>query len=142
MTDEQQGVVLAGAAIYMVALLLIGIVAARKSVTAEGFFVAGRSMPLWLCSATVMATWIGGGTMLGAAGAAHDGGLLAVIADPFGAALGLFIVGLLVIRTVRRLRLVTVIEFIHQRFGKVVALLASVAVAESRVGWIRRVPYR
>ena len=78
---------------YLAAMLAIGAFVSGKSKTTEDFIVAGRSMPLWLSTATVTATWFGGGMMLGAAGAAYEGGLLGVIADPFGSTLCLLLVG-------------------------------------------------
>lgn len=135
MSLSGQETILAGVAVYMIAMLAIGIHAARRTSTADDFIVAGRSLPLWLCSATVMATWIGGGTMLGVSGEAYEGGLLAVIADPFGAALGLVLVGLLVIRLVRRLELLTAVDLMQQRFGRIAALLSALALAFSSIGW-------
>jgi Na+(H+)/acetate symporter ActP len=62
---KDQSIILFGVAIYLFAMLAIGIVAARRTASSEDFMIAGRSLPLWLCSRTVMATWIGGGSMLG-----------------------------------------------------------------------------
>lgn len=120
---------------YLVAMLSIGVYAAKRTASPEDFMVAGRSLPLWLCSATIMATWIGGGSMLGVSGMSYEGGLLAVIADPFGAALGLILVGLFIVRIVRRLKLVTVIDFIEIRFGRIAALFSAVAMTSSSIGW-------
>ncbi len=133
MTD--QNIIFTGVSIYLIAMLVIGIYAARRTSSPDDFMVAGRSLPLWLCSATIMATWIGGGSMLGVSGMTYEGGLLAVIADPFGAALGLALVGLLIVRLVRRLKLVTVIDFIDIRFGRVAALFSAIAMTSSSIGW-------
>ena len=73
--------------------------------------------------------------MLGVSGMSYEGGLLAVIADPFGAALGLILVGLFIVRIVRRLKLVTVIDFIEIRFGRYAALFSALAMASSSIGW-------
>jgi SSS family solute:Na+ symporter len=130
-----QTTILIGVGIYMLAMLGIGIYAAKKTVNADDFMVAGRSLPLWLCCGSVMATWLGGGSMLGVSGLAYKGGLLAVIADPFGAALGLILVGLLVVRLLRRLRLLTVIDFMENRFGKGAAVFSAIGMVASSVGW-------
>ena len=34
--------------------------------SAADFIVSGRRMPIWICSVTLMATWFGGGTVMGA----------------------------------------------------------------------------
>jgi SSS family transporter len=133
MTD--QNIIFIGVGIYLAGMLTIGLYAAKRTASAEDFMVAGRSLPLWLCSATIMATWIGGGSMLGVSGQTYKGGMLAVIADPFGAALGLILVGMFVIRLVRRLKLVTVIDFIEIRFGPVAAFFSAICTVSSSIGW-------
>ena len=134
MTNEQ--IILAGVVVYLVMMVMIGLWAARRSRTAQDFIVAGRSLPLWLCTATIIATWIGGSSMLGVSGQAYIGGLHAVVADPFGAALGIVLVGLFVIRIVRRMRLYTVYEIVEHRFGSAAALLWSIYGAAVNIGWI------
>ncbi len=132
----EQNIIFAGVALYLVIMLLIGAWAARRAGTPVDFMLAGRSLPLWLCSATIMATWIGGSSMLGVSGKAYEGGLLAVIADPFGAALGLILVGLFIVRLVRRLKLVTVIDFLEMRYGRTAAVLSALAMVSSSIGWV------
>jgi len=132
---DNQHIVLAGVVVYLAAMLAIGIYAVRRTSSSEDFIVAGRSLPLWLCSATVMATWIGGGTMMGASGESYRGGVLAVIADPYGAALGLILVGLFVVRIVRRLKLLTIVELIENRYGGVAAMFSAFALVFSNIGW-------
>ena len=132
---DNQLIILSGVGVYLVVMLVIGVYAARRTGSPEDFVVAGRALPLWLCSATVMATWIGGGTMMGASGESYRGGVLAVIADPFGASVGLILVGLLVIRIVRRLKLLTLVDFIEGRYGSVAAMFTALALVFSNVGW-------
>ncbi len=133
MTTES--IILTGVAVYLAALLVIGAYASGKSKTPEDFIVAGRSMPLWLSTASITATWFGGGMMIGAAGAAYEGGLLGVIADPFGATLCLLLVGLFFARLFRRLKLLTCIDFVDNRFGKVAATVAACISIISNIGW-------
>jgi Na+/proline symporter len=64
--------ILFGVAAYLAAMIGIGYYASRGSHSLVDFVVAGRSMPLWLCSVTIFATWFGGGTMMGAATAAYE----------------------------------------------------------------------
>lgn len=77
-----------GVGIYIVLMIAIGVYASGRTHTVTEFIVAGRGLPVWLCSTTIVATWFGGGTMMGASGAAYDNGMLGVIADPLGASLG------------------------------------------------------
>jgi solute:Na+ symporter, SSS family len=127
--------VLAGLAFYLLAVLVIGILAARKVEGADDFVVAGRRLPLWLATGTLLATWMGAGTAMGAAGAAYEGGFLAVIADPFGAALCLILAGLFFVRVLRRMRLLTIIDFFTEKYSPNLGLLAAVAMIAVYIGW-------
>ena len=129
-----EATIFTGVAIYMVLMLAVGYYAARKTHTAAEFIVAGRSLPMFLCTTTIVATWFGGGTMMGASGAAYDDGMLGVIADPFGAALALLLVGLFFARLFRRLKLITYIDFIDQRYGKVAATFTTFTSIVSNIG--------
>ena len=127
-------IIFIGVAIYLVIMLSIGAYATKRATSATNFIVAGRRMPIWICSATIVATWFGGGTMMGGAGASYERGLLGVIADPFGGALCLFIVGFFFVRLFRRLRLLTFIEFFENRYGKTAATIAAIGSISSNIG--------
>ena len=60
-----QAIILSGVATYMAAMLVVGYFASKKTHTVAEFMVAGRGLPVWLCSVTVIATWFGGAMMLG-----------------------------------------------------------------------------
>ena len=124
-----------GVAIYLAIMLYIGVRASKKADTTENFIVAGRGMPIWIGSATIVATWFGGGTMMGAAGASYERGLLGVIADPFGGALCLFIVGFFFARIFRRLGLLTIVDLFEIRYGKIASTIAAIATISTQVGW-------
>jgi len=130
-----QATIFTGVAIYLVLMIVIGVYTSRKSGTADDFIVSGRRMPIWLCSATLIATWFGAGPMMGSAGASYEEGLLGVIADPFGGALVMFLCGFFFVRLFRRLRLLTFIELFSSRFGTTAATIAAVGSISSSVGW-------
>jgi SSS family transporter len=130
-----KAIIFTGVGIYLVAMLIIGMWASKRTGSTDNFIVAGRRMPLWLASATLAATWFGGGTIIGAAGASYNSGLLGVIADPFGAALVFFLVGFFFVRIFRRLRLLTVIDFFENRYGKTAATIAAAGLIISNIGW-------
>jgi Na+/proline symporter len=73
--------------------------------------------------------------MMGAAGASYDHGLIGVIADPFGGALCLFLVGFFFVRMFRRLRLLTFIDFFQNRYGTTAATIAAIGSIASNIGW-------
>jgi Na+/proline symporter len=87
-----------GVGLYLAALLVVGLLASRNVKDSTDFILAGRRLPLLLCTFTPFASWFGAGTCIGAAGAAYHGGLLAVIADPFGAGLCLLLAGFFYMR--------------------------------------------
>jgi SSS family transporter len=116
-------------------MLYIGMRASKKSNSTENFIVAGRGMPIWIASATLIATWFGGSTMMGSAGASYERGLIGVIADPFGGALCLFLVGFFFARIFRRLGLLTIVDLFEIRFGRVSATIAAIAAISTNIGW-------
>ncbi|MFQ5744289.1 MAG: sodium:solute symporter family protein [Acidobacteriota bacterium] len=119
----------------MIGMLLVGYFAARRVRDTADFVVAGRRLPLWLATSTLLATWMGAGTAMGAAGAAFESGLLGVIADPFGAALCLLLAGMFFVRMMRRMRLLTIVDFFEIKYGDNVALIAALALIGVYVGW-------
>ena len=131
-----QTVILIGVSAYMVAMLAVGFYASRKTHSVTEFIIAGRGMPIWLCSMTVIATWFGGSTMVGGSGAAYDDGMLGVIEDPLGGALALFLIGFFFARLFRRLRIMTTADFMQQRYGTVAAIAITITNLFANVLWV------
>lgn len=134
MTTEST--IFTGVAIYMVIMLGVGIFAAKKTHTVTEFMVAGRGLSTLLCSVTVIATWFGGAIVLGGAGAAYDDGMLGVIEDPWGGALALILIGLFFARLFRRMGIITVVDFMHQRFGPLAAFGITLTTLFSNIVWV------
>ncbi|MDP6982419.1 MAG: sodium:solute symporter family protein [Candidatus Latescibacteria bacterium] len=128
--------IIAGLVVYLAIMLAIGLYASRRVEGSADFVVAGRRLGIWLSTGTLAATWFGGGLCIGAASAAYSGGFLAVIADPFGAALCLFLAGLFYVRALRRTGVMTVASFFTHRFSRSSGLLASVCTIPAYVGWV------
>ncbi|MBT3344313.1 MAG: sodium:solute symporter family protein [Gemmatimonadetes bacterium] len=128
--------IVAGLVFYLLVMLGIGLYASRRVADSADFVVAGRRLGIWLATGTLAATWFGGGLCIGAASAAYSGGFLAVIADPFGAALCLFLAGLFYVRALRRSGVMTVASFFTRRFSKSSGLLASLCTIPAYVGWV------
>lgn len=128
--------IIAGLVVYLAIMLAIGLYASRRVESSADFVVAGRRLGIWLSTGTLAATWFGGGLCIGAASAAYSGGFLAVIADPFGAALCLFLAGLFYVRALRRTGVMTVASFFTHRFSRSSGLLASVCTIPAYVGWV------
>lgn len=131
-----QTIIYIGVSLYMLAMLVVGFLASKRSHSVADFMVAGRGLSLPVLSMTVMATWFGGAMMLGGAGAAYDDGMLGVIADPWGGALALLLIGLFFARVFRRLKIITVTDFMEQRFGKTAGVAITITTVFSNMMWV------
>ncbi len=125
-----------GLAAYVLLMLGIGLYASRRVSGSADYLVAGRRLSLPLATATLSATWFGGGLCIGAASAAYEGGFRAVIADPFGAALCLFLAGAFYVRVLRKMGVMTVASFFTERFDGRAGMLASLCTIPAYVGWV------
>lgn len=122
--------------LYLLATLLIGWWASRKVHTAADFVVAGKRLPMFVAACALFATWFGSETVMGASSQFAEHGLLGVIEDPFGAALCLFLAGLLVARPLYKLNLLTFSDFFRMRFGKKAEVTSAFFMIPSYFGWI------
>jgi len=104
-------------ALYMLILLGIGIWTYTRAKTVEEFFVAGRRLKTWLATATIAATWIGGGITIGVAAKAYAGKGISLWATTLGLGSTLILVGLFYAKPLRKMRLLTLADFFSERFG-------------------------
>jgi len=125
-----------GVAIYMVMMIGIGLYASKKSHSVTDFMVAGRGLPTSLLTMTVIATWFGGSTIMGGAGAAYDEGMLGVIEDPWGGALAIILIGLFFVRTFHRLKIITVADFMEMRFGRIAGIAIMCVTIFANTVWV------
>jgi len=128
--------ILLGVVAYLLVMIGIGYYASRGTHSLVDFVVAGRKMPLWLCSVTIFATWFGSGTMMGAATAAYEGDKLLMLSEPFGSAIALLLAGLFFARIIRRTRRLTWPEIIETRYGPSAATISALADLISSIIWL------
>ncbi|MEP2669805.1 MAG: sodium:solute symporter family protein [Cyclobacteriaceae bacterium] len=121
---------------YLLITVAIGYWASRKVKTSGDFMLAGRSLPIMLSAAALFATWFGSETVFGASAEFLEGGLYAVIEDPFGAALCLVLFGLFFARKLYNMNLLTLGDFFKYRYGRRTELVASAFLAPPYVGYI------
>lgn len=121
---------------YLVLTILVGFWASRKVQTTSDYILAGRSLPLWLGTSALFATWFGSETVFGASSEFLQHGLYGVIEDPFGASLCLIVFGMFFARKLYNLKLLTLGDFFKVRFGKRTELVASVFLAPPYLGYI------
>ena len=98
--------------------------------------LAGRSLPVFLSSSALFATWFGSETVFGASSEFMKGGLYAVIEDPFGAALCLILFGSFFARKLYNMNLLTLGDYFRRRYGRNVELVSSAFMALPYVGYI------
>jgi SSS family solute:Na+ symporter len=121
--------------VYLAITIAIGLYAARFVSNSKDYLIAGRSLPLYMTTATVFATWFGAETVLSVSATFVQDGLGGIPADPFGATFCLIFVALFFARAFYRMDLLTIGDFYKKRYGKGVEVLTSVAVTLSYLGW-------
>jgi Na+/proline symporter len=126
----------AALAIYFVGLLALSIHSSRRVTSEEEYVVAGRRLPLSLAWGTLLATWFGAATMLGAAEAAREQGLLGTILDPFASGASLIVAGIFFARPLWQMKLLTLGDFYGRKFGSRTEIVASIVLVPSYFGWI------
>jgi solute:Na+ symporter, SSS family len=122
--------------LYMIASIGIGLYAALKVHSAKDYVVAGRSLPLYITTATVFATWFGSETVLGIPATFIDGNLGAIVSDPFGASACLILVGVFFAAKLYRMNLLTIGDFFRRKYGRTVEVFVSIAICISYLGWV------
>lgn len=122
--------------LYLLGTLGIGIWAGTRVKNTADFAVAGRRLPLIMVVTTTFATWFGAETVMGLPAKFVQGGLNAVIEDPFGAGLCLVLVGMFFAAKLYQKNLLTIGDFYRQRFGKGVEVFCSLAIILSYLGWV------
>lgn len=122
--------------VYLIVTVAIGFWASRRVKNSGDFMLAGRSLPIVLSSAALFATWFGSETVFGASAEFLEGGLYAVIEDPFGASLCLIVFGLFYARRLYNMNLLTLGDFFKVRYNKVTELTASLFLALPYLGYI------
>ncbi|MBT3216244.1 MAG: sodium:solute symporter family protein [Candidatus Marinimicrobia bacterium] len=112
--------------LYLLALIGVGAYKAGKIKTQEDFAVAGRSLTPWILVGTMMATWMGTGSILGNAGKTYMTGMAALIL-PIGGVVGIAFLTRIAGK-VRSFNKFTVPEIIGDRYGSTARLLSVVAL--------------
>ncbi|MBK5253248.1 MAG: hypothetical protein JJE03_02050 [Peptostreptococcaceae bacterium] len=121
--------------IFVIGIMVVGKIASMKIETSEDYLVAGRGSPLLLVVGTLFATFWGGGTIIGATGAAYNEGIFGVVGDPFAAGLALILIGLIFVKILRKLNISSIGELYKLRFGQTTGYIASALMIPTYVIW-------
>lgn len=122
--------------LYLALSIAIGVAAALRVRNTRDFVMAGRTLPLYVVTATVAATWFGAETVLGIPATFLKEGLHGIVADPFGSSLCLVLVGLFFAVRLYRMDLLTIGDYYRQRYDAAAEVLVSLAIAVSYLGWL------
>jgi SSS family transporter len=121
---------------YLLITIAIGLWAAKRVKNTADFVITGRRLPLAMIITTTFATWFGAETVLGIPARFVNGGLNAVVEDPFGAGLCLVLVGLFFAGKLYKMTLLTISDYYRERFGRVIEVACSLAIILSYLGWV------
>lgn len=121
---------------YLLLNVAVGLYASRRVKNSADYLVAGHRLPLFMVVTTTFATWFGSETVLGTSSTFIKEGLGGIVADPFGAAMCLILVGLFFAVPLYRLKLLTIGDFYRQRYGRDIEVITSVVIALSYLGWV------
>ncbi|HSH89107.1 MAG TPA: sodium:solute symporter family protein [Ramlibacter sp.] len=122
--------------LYLLGTLAIGVWAGTRIKNTADFAIAGRRLPLIMVVTTTFATWFGAETVMGIPAKFVQGGLNAVVEDPFGAGTCLILVGLFFAAKLYKMNLLTIGDFYRERFGRGIEVFCSVAIILSYLGWV------
>lgn len=122
--------------LYLLGIFAVSVYAGRRVRDREDYLVAGRRLPLHLACGTLLATWFGAATVLGAAEAARNEGVVGTILDPFASAGALVIAGLVFARPLWKMRLLTMADFYGRTFGDRAEVVSSLVLVPGYFGWV------
>ncbi|WP_436371712.1 sodium:solute symporter family protein [Cytobacillus sp. BC1816] len=120
--------------LYLILMALIGVYFAKKSVkNSDDFMVAGRSLPLFVVMGTLLATFVGSGTVVGGASFIYQYGPFAAIFNLSGGIVGAIILYFIASK-IRKIEIYTVPELLERRFGKTALYISSIIIIFAFVG--------
>lgn len=122
--------------LYLLGTLAIGVWAGTRIKNTADFAIAGRRLPLIMVVTTTFATWFGAETVMGIPAKFIQGGLNAIVEDPFGAGTCLVLVGLFFAAKLYKQNLLTIGDFYRQRYGRGIEVFCSIAIILSYLGWV------
>ncbi len=112
--------------VYLFVLVGISIYKSRQVKNQDDFAVAGRSLSPWIMVLTMLAVWIGTGSIVGNAGKTAEIGIAACLL-PFGSFCGMILLTLIATKA-RNIEVTSVPQLIGRRFGQTARVLAVIAL--------------
>lgn len=113
-----------GILIYLILLVAVGLYKVRKVKNSEDFMVAGRSLPWYILVGTLLATWMGSGSLFSGAGLGFRNGPAGLWSSA-GAWLGIALI-YFIAKRIRNFGKVTVPDIFEARYGPLASILATI----------------
>jgi SSS family solute:Na+ symporter len=115
-------------ALYLAALVAVGLLSSRRMKSLEDFFLASRSLPAGLIFLSLTASWFGATSILVTTDDAYRRGLGAIWLIGVPAIVTVLIFAVLLAGPIRRLDIVTLPDLVEKRYGKTVRRLAGLLI--------------
>lgn len=115
-----------GMIVYLIILVIIGFVGAGKATDSEHYLVANRGLTLPVLVGTLIAGWLGAGTVVGHANISYSSGFGALWWVGGGTVAITIII--LISKKLRRLNLYTVPDLLELRYGPLTKVLGSITI--------------
>jgi len=110
--------------VYLLALVGVGVYKGRGVKDSADFMVAGRSLPWFVLVGTLLATWIGNGSLFGGAGLGYRNGFASLWSSA-GAWIGIVVV-FFIAKRIRNFGKVTVPDIFEARYNTAAGVLATI----------------
>lgn len=124
---ENASLLLISMFLALACFMYIGWLAGKKSSsTSADYMAAGGNMSYWITTATLLATFICGGTVLGGAGIAYSQGMQSTIPDPFAACLCLIAGGFIFQGIIRKTGALSAASVYSDRYGQIGGLVSGI----------------
>lgn len=112
--------------VYLIILAIIGIVKSRQVKNQDDFAIAGRTLSPWIMVCTMLAVWIGTGSIVGNAEITYKTGM-AVLIIPVSVFIGMILLSMIAAQA-RNIEAGSVPEIIGGRFGQAARSLAVISL--------------
>ena len=109
---------------YLLLLVAVGIYKVNSVKNSEDFMVAGRTLPWFILVGTLLATWMGSGSLFSGAGLGYRNGLAGLWSSG-GAWLGIALI-YFITKRIRNFGKVTIPDIFEARYGNTAAVLATI----------------
>ena len=103
--------------IYFIAMIGIGVIAARRNKKTSDYLVAGRKLNVTMTAITLAAVQIGVGIVLSSATNGYNGGVWPGVYYSIGCGGGLIIAGLVAVKTLREQEGYVPLDYFAERYG-------------------------